>query len=209
MYENFDAAWHVRALSGEAAAVDQLATAALDPLYQFCFYRVGGDRHLCEEVVQETLVRAIGGLAAYEPGRAGGRIFPWLTGLARNEIRRVLSMRNNTASLEMLWARMDDDLRRIFAELDSRPLEEETLRREETREMVSAAMSQLPPPYRDALEAKYVLGRSVREMARLAGGTEKSIESKLSRARDAFRQTFRALVRNLNAEEYPVGSYLS
>ena len=58
-----------------------LATAALTPLYRFCFYRVGGARHLCEEVVQETLVRAICELDLYQPGRADANIFPWLTGL--------------------------------------------------------------------------------------------------------------------------------
>ncbi len=37
--------------------------------------------------------------------------------------------------------------------------------REETREMVNATMAQLPPHYREALEAKYVSGQTVRDMA--------------------------------------------
>ena len=77
----FDNSWHRLALAGNAEAVNRLARAALTPLYRFCFYRVGGARHLCEEVVQETLVRAICELDSYQPGRAGANIFPWLTGL--------------------------------------------------------------------------------------------------------------------------------
>ena len=59
-------------------------------------------------------------------------------------------------------------------------------------------MSQLPSQYRLALEAKYVAGKSVREIARALTMTEKGVESQLSRARRAFRETFLALAANLN-----------
>jgi len=78
----FDAAWRERALRGDGSAVKVLAEDALQPLYAFCLYRVGRNRALCEEVVQETLVRAIRELDRYEPARAGDNVFPWLTGLA-------------------------------------------------------------------------------------------------------------------------------
>jgi DNA-directed RNA polymerase specialized sigma24 family protein len=123
--------------------------------------------------------------------------------LARNEIRRVLAQQSASASLESLWARMDDDLRSIFMRLESEPLEEVILQREETREMVNATMSQLPERYRDALEAKYVLRQSVRDIAAHRSTTEKAIESLLSRARQAFRESFVALARNLNNEVFP------
>ena len=200
MQSTFDKSWHRRALAGDCEAIARMAAAVLDPLYRFCLYRVGQDRHLCEEVVQETLVRAIRDLAAYRPDRAAGNIFPWLTGLARNEIRRVLSREKATASLETLWARMDDDLRDVYARLESKPLDDEVLRREETREMVGATMSQLPSHYREALEAKYVAGKSVRDMATAWSMTEKAVESLLTRARKAFRATFVALARNLGLE---------
>ena len=200
MESNYDACWRERALGGDRAAIDRLANKALAPLYRFCFYRVGGDRHVCEEVVQETLYRAIGGLARYDPDRCADNIFPWLTGLARNEIKRVLSREKAIASLVQLWQRMDDDLRRIFAALDSEPLDEDVLRREETREMVGATMSQLPAHYRQALEEKYVLGKSVRDIAAALRVSEKTIESKLTRARKAFRETFRALAKNLSLD---------
>jgi len=196
----FDKSWHRRALAGDCEAVARMAAAVLEPLYRFCLYRVGQNRHLCEEVVQETLFRAIRDLAAYRPDRADGNIFPWLTGLARNEIRRVLSREQATASLETLWARMDDELRDVYARLESRPLGNEVLRREETRQMVGATMSQLPSHYREALEAKYVAGRSVRDMATGWNMTEKAVESLLTRSRKAFRATFVALSRNLGLE---------
>jgi RNA polymerase sigma factor (sigma-70 family) len=196
----FDASWRERALRGEVEAVQALADATLEPLYRFCFYRLARNRHLCEEVVQETLVRALRTLDSYEPGRAGNHVFPWLTGLARNEIHRVLRRENTGVSLEALWARMDRELLSVFARLESEPLAEEVLIREETSELVNAAMSQLPATYREALEAKYVAGQSVRDMAQTQCVSEKAIESQLVRARKAFRATFLALSRNLRAE---------
>jgi RNA polymerase sigma-70 factor (ECF subfamily) len=200
---NFDALWRRRALAGDPAAARALTDSALGPLYAFCLYRLGQDRHLCEEVVQETLVRAIEGLDAYDPDRSGGNIFPWLTGLARNEIRRALSRRKPAASLQALWEKIDGELLQVYARLDSEQFEGGLLRREETREMVSATMSQLPPHYRKALEAKYVQGQSVRDIAAATRASEKAVESQLTRAREAFRATFLALARNLNGE--PLG----
>lgn len=196
----FDAAWRTRALRGEPAAVAALADGMLAPLYRFCLYRVGRNPHLCEEVVQETLLRALRNLRQYDPPRAQGNIFPWLTGLARNEIHRVLAREKASVSLESLWARMDRELLDLYARLDSEPFGEELLLREETRELVNATMAQLPPHYREALEAKYVSGKSVRAMAESGRTTEKAVESQLTRARKAFRATFLALTRNLGVE---------
>ena len=200
MQPTFDETWHRGALAGDAPAIDRLARGALEPLYRFCFYRVGRNRHLCEEVVQETMLGAIRQLDRYEPARAGGDIFAWLTGLARNEIRRALAQEKLTASLENLWARMDRELRDVYARLESDPLGQEVIRREETREMVGATMSQLPAGYREALEAKYVAGKTVRDMAADWSISEKAVESRLTRARKAFRGTFVALARNLSLE---------
>jgi RNA polymerase sigma-70 factor (ECF subfamily) len=196
----FDQAWRRRALAGDAGAVKALADAVLQPLYAFCLYRVGRNRHLCEEVVQETLVRALRDLDKYEPERGGNHIFPWLTGLARNEIHRALQRERTTVSLEALWDRVDRELLDVFARLDSEPLGEDILVREETRELVNMTMAQLPSHYREALEAKYVDGKSVRDLAAVWRTTEKAAESQLTRARKAFKATFLALSRNLRTE---------
>ncbi len=200
MEPTFDVKWRRQALHGDDSAIGRLAGEGLEPLYRFCFYRVGQRRDLAEEVVQETLVRALRDLAKYDPARSGADIFPWLTGLARNEIQRVLTRRRQDASLQALWQRMDDDLRSLFARLEAEPFSDEVLAREETREMVNTTMSQLPPQYREALEAKYVSGKSVRDIAAMLSVTEKAVESQLSRARRAFRETFLALARNLDVE---------
>jgi RNA polymerase sigma-70 factor (ECF subfamily) len=196
----FNADWRARALAGQADAVKTLAEAALQPLYGFCLYRVGKNQHLCEEAVQETLVRAIRELHQYDPARAGDNIFPWLTGLARNEITRLLAREKNAVSLQTMWAKMDKELLAIYAKLELEPFGEDVLRREETRELVNTTMSQLPPHYREVLEAKYVGGKTVRDLAAIGSISEKAVESLLGRARQAFRVAFLALTRNLEPE---------
>ena len=200
MQSSFDTKWRRRAIQGDADAVGQLARDALQPLFRFCFYRLGHQEHLCEEVVQETLVQAISRLENYDPQRSRNNIFPWICGLARNEIRRALAREKSSVSLETMWAKMDQELRGVFMRLESEPFGDETLEREETRQMVNATMSQLPSQYGSVLEAKYVLGRSVRDIAAAMSTTEKAVESQISRARRAFRETFMALAQNLSLE---------
>lgn len=196
----FDEAWRQRALRGEPEAIKVLATSVLQPLFSFCLHRVGRNRHLCEEVVQETLIRALRDLENYDPPRANNNIFAWLTGLARNEIHRVLAREQGAVSLESLWAKMDKELLSVFARLDQEPFGDELLQRDETRDLVNSTMSQLPVHYREALEAKYLNGKSVRDLATSWQVSEKAVESQLTRARKAFRATFLTLSRNLEAE---------
>ncbi len=193
MPEYFDQRWHRRALRGEQLAVEALAAATIGPLYRFCFHRLGANSHLTEEVVQETLIRAIRDLEKYDPARAKGNILSWLTGLARNEIRRALGNEGEALNFQTLWDRLDEDLRTIYSRIESEPIASDVLDREETRDMVNATMAQLPAKYREALEAKYVAGKSIRDIAAAWRMSEKAVESQLTRARKAFRATFAAL----------------
>jgi len=197
---NFDAAWRTDAIAGRPEAIAALAAEAVTPLYRFCYYRVGKDRHVCEDVVQEALLAAIAQLDRYDPDRCGGDIFPWLTGLARNAIRRALSRRTSPAALEAVWLRMDRQLLGLYGAIEVEPLDDELIGREETRDMVNATMSQLPCRYGRALEAKYLHNQTVSQMAAATGQTAKAVESMLTRARKAFRKTFLALSRSLSVE---------
>lgn len=196
----FDEAWRRKALGGDAVAVQSLLEHVLQPLYSFCLYRVGKNQHWCEEVVQETMLRGLRDLRSYDPPRARNNIFPWLTGLARNEIQRVLQRENAAVSMQTLWANLDQELLGLYATLESEPLDDELLQREETRDLVNATMAQLPDHYRETLEDKYVRGKSQREMAEGRQLSEKALESQLMRARKAFRATFLAMSRHLQAE---------
>jgi RNA polymerase sigma factor (sigma-70 family) len=65
--------------------------------------------------------------------------------------------------------------------------------RAEVRESICAALDYLPSPYADVLEWKYVHDMSVAEIARRLGRSTKAAESLLTRAREAFRESFMLL----------------
>ncbi len=111
----FDEDWKRRALAGDRAAIEMLAAESLDPLYRFCFYRVGCNHELCEEAVQQTITTAMARLDRYDPQRAEHQIGGWLAGLARNEIRSILAHRPGSGALGRLWDGLDDQLQRAFS----------------------------------------------------------------------------------------------
>jgi RNA polymerase sigma-70 factor (ECF subfamily) len=57
-------------------------------------------------------------------------------------------------------------------------------------ESIAAALAALPEHYERVLQAKYVDGRSVQEIAEDSGQSFKAVESLLTRARQAFRDAY-------------------
>ncbi|HFE46750.1 MAG TPA: sigma-70 family RNA polymerase sigma factor [Nannocystis exedens] len=193
-----------RELLREAAAGDNNALARfyeahVDGLYAFVLPRVGRDRDLAEDVVQETFLRALGRTHDYKPER--GSLAIWLAWLARNAIRDSIREHRRSAQLHARAAAVDATMVQIFQALERAPLSDELLARAETRELVSATIAALPPRYRDALAAKYVREDSLMTLAQSFSITEAAAKSLLARARRAFRSTFVALA--ATAEQAP------
>jgi len=172
--------------AGERGAAEAFVERHLDPLYEFVHYRVGGDRAAAEDVVQDTLLVALRGLAGFD-GRSS--LHTWLCGIAKNKIRAERRKRR-PQPLEDVLSEADQDIHAILAEVASEPLPEWVLERQETAELVGATLSSLPPEYRRALVAKYVDGLSVAEIAAQTGKGVKAAESTLHRARLAFARIF-------------------
>lgn len=201
----FNAQWHRRALSGDHESIAFLAKQVLEPLYRFCFHRLGRNQSLAEDVAQETMLLAIERLESYDPRRSEGRIWGWLSGLARNEIRRVLKHYERGSSLQQFWDATDERLLEALRQVDSQMLSEADLLRNETRQLVNVTMSQLPVHYQKALEAKYLNGESLNQMAASLGVTVEAMESTLRRARKAFRETFDVFTRSIERGELDGG----
>lgn len=180
-----------RILRGDRAAAADLCDRHLDALYEFVHYRVGGDAHAAEEVVQDTLVVALERMQSFD-GRS--RMSTWLCGIAKNKLRAARRKRRPVAIGDVL-AEADDDIDAILAGVDSQELPDWILERQETQELVGATLSSLPPDYRRALLDKYVEELTVPQMAARDAKTEKATESHLSRARLAFARVFQLLAK--------------
>jgi RNA polymerase sigma-70 factor (ECF subfamily) len=191
-----DAERLTKARAGDDAALVELYERHVDGLWAFVFYRVGRDPVLCEDVVQETFLIALE-RDRFDPER--GSFAGWLCGLSRNVIRREL--RAGRRELAETWERIDATLLRSFQSLDTAPLGDEVLAREETRDLVRMTIANLPDDYRDALERKYVRGESLRELATAHACSESAAKSMLARARRAFKDAFAILAQSFGEEE--------
>lgn len=185
-----------RILSGDREAAEELFRGELDALYEFVHYRAGGRRNVAEDLVQDTFLVAFQRLASFD---GGSSLHTWLCGIARNKLREQ-RRRLRPKALEEVLLDSQAEIDAILASVAREPLPEWVLERRETRELVGATLSSLPEDYRQALVSKYLDGLSVAELGRRAGKSEKSVESTLHRARQAFGRVFELLARRRGGE---------
>ncbi len=179
-----------RVAAGDQGAFDAFFKEYFPRLFRFTLTRVDNNEELAEEIVQRTMCIVVRKMGTF---RGEALLFTWLCQICRNEASAVFRQRN----LELREDIPIEDHPAVQAALESvaaddgRP--ESAQRRDEIANFVRVTLEHLPTNYATALEMKYVLGCSVREIAeRLAVG-EKAAESILSRARAAFKERFRAI----------------
>ncbi len=183
--------------SGDEAALEEFYERYFPRLYRYIFYRVGRDHHHTEEVVNDTFMEALEKSGQYDPAR--GSVESWLITMSRNRIRSLNLLMGKAREYEHSWSLVDGELESLFADLDRRNLPDAALEAMELKELVSATMCSIPSKYSELLEMKYTAGMSVKDMAEKLHKTEKSIESQLTRAREAFREAFGVMATEMPA----------
>lgn len=184
---------------GDVGATDAFVEAHGDAVFEFILYRVGRKRDVAEDLTQETMLVALRKIAGFD-GRSSLRT--WLLGIAKNKVRESRRARH-ARTLGDLLIDTDDATLHILGKIESEPLPEDVLMREETAAFVGATLASLPEAYRTALTERYVDGRTVPETARAQGRNVKAAESTLHRARRAFRDVFTALAQGATGSEAP------
>ena len=149
------------------------------PLLYGMFMKRWPNPSLAEELVQKTVFDAVRGCASYDPSR--GSPEEWIFGIARNNIRLEMRKRASRPSV-------NGNISRYLEVIDTRPLPNEVLEREETVEVVRSALSRLESKEQAILRAKYIKGLPARDIARQMNITEKAVHSLLYRARISLRQ---------------------
>jgi len=162
-----------------------------DPVYGFIFYRVGRNADLAGDVAQETFVTALETIDRFDPRK--GEMFPWLTYIARNCIRKALRRRGRNDVSSDFWRTVDRKLTRAIAGIGSDIFPEELLVRKETAELVRMALTNLPLRYQLALRRRYFEELSLHEIAALEGINEGAVKVLLHRAKLAFRTAFETI----------------
>jgi len=146
---------------------EQTVRAYSADLYRYAYW-LCRDRHLSEDIVQESFVRA---WKAWSELRELAQAKAWLMTIVRNECMRAFSQRR--AEIEM--SEVDE------ADLPALPSFEAGL---ETAQLVAL----LPASYREPLLLQVLGGFSCAEIAAMLGTTEGAVMTRLTRARQALRQ---------------------
>lgn len=168
---------------GNRKAVEQWFRAHSDFIYTFVYYRVGGDRELVTDLVQETFATAMERLADFDPGR--GEMKTWLSLLARNCIRVALRQRNRFAGPSV--HEVDEAIVGSLATISDDELPDEVFQREETAHLVRLALTSLSPNHQTVLVERYWRQRPLVVVAADLGITEGAVKARLHRARLAFK----------------------
>ena len=158
------------ALAGDADAWADWVARTYAPVEAYVRWRCGGVKDLADDCLQETWLTAARKVRQFDPTR--GDFAGWVCGVARNVVRNQLRARRRHGARH-------------------RPLSEHAAcphRHDGTA--VAEALATLPERHEAVLRAKYLDGRTVREIAADWGETEKAVESLLTRARDAFRAAY-------------------
>jgi RNA polymerase sigma factor (sigma-70 family) len=160
------------AQNGGEWAWRQLFERHFDAVYRFCVALAGSRHDLAEELAQQVFITAARRIHRFDPGRATFRA--WLFGIARN---RHMAIRTS-------------EQRRKRHEESSAKGNPETVTQEEPDLRVHEALARLPWHYRIVLEAKYLRGLSMKEIASDSGASIEAIESLLRRARAGFARVY-------------------
>lgn len=176
-----DRVWRERGLRAAVLSGDEQAwriwyEESFAALYAYVRWRCGGLRDVADELVQETWLTAVRRIRSFDP--AQGCFAGWLHGIAANLLRnhfRRARQENHQPSIPCESSIAGGD-----AELEKR---EEALG-------VARALAALPERYEAVLRAKYLDQRPVADIAAEWGETAKAVESLLTRARQAFRETY-------------------
>lgn len=197
MLDGFDHAWKRRALSGDSDALRQLCDVITGPLFAYVMNLTSRDHFVSMDVVQGCALRAMRSLEDFDPERSGNQVLGWLVGLSRNELRREVRARRLAFPLGGMEAAM---VYENCSRINGSPLAPEAIENGETRALVTMTLAALRPSARQLLEAKYLHERSVKDIAETLRVPERTVHSRLSRARVSFARRFASLARAIAVE---------
>ena len=158
-------------------------------LTAFIQRRVGGDPAVAEDLLQNSMMRALKYLPGY---RADASLYTWLCQICRSEIA---DQRRRSAS-RVLPQRSDVDIdtagawQELVADAALEPAQQ--LAAVQQLQAVVQVLEGLPGHYAQLLELKYGHDMAVDEIASHLGMSATAVQSTLARARTAFRAAWQA-----------------
>jgi len=149
----------------------------LDAAYNLARWLTRNDED-AHDVVQEAYMRAFRFLGSFR----GGNVRAWVLRIVRNTCFTWLHQnRPHQPTVEF-----DEQ---IFGPDPLAPTPEQALSRNDDRQLVRRALQDLPPSHREVLILRELEGMSYKEISEITDMPAGTVMSRLSRARDGFRQS--------------------
>jgi len=150
------------------------------------------NRSLAEELLQKTVFDAVRGRGSFDPSK--GSPEQWIHAIARNNIHLEIRRRASRPSI-------NGDIISYFNAMDTKPLPDEVLEREEMTVVVRSALNKLENKEKAVLEAKYIEELSANDIARQMNTTDKAVYSLLYRAKLSLRRELERIASLSKKEE--------
>lgn|SRR5437763_5470147 len=154
-----------RARNRDADAWEALYRLAYPSLFSYAARRVG--THLADDVVSETMARAVASIQRFEQGRS---FVAWLFGIGRHVI-------SDFGRRGRRWARQP-----VEVPVRTEPNPGEALELDVDHRRINAAFSRLSPSDRELLELRVLAGLSSEEVGALIGKKAEAVRTAQSRA---------------------------
>ena len=139
-------------------------------VFRFIASATGAPAADVDDLVQETLLHAWRNRAQF---RGDASLLTWVLSIAKNRVKMRLRALGS---------------RPAFGAIDREELPADVVRSDESAAAVRRALDAIDPDHADVLLRRYFEGRTVREIAGALGESEKAVESRLHRAREALRE---------------------
>lgn len=167
-----------RTLAGDAQALATLHRRYYARIYRLALFRCRSTAD-AEDIAAETFVRAIDHLPGYR--FQGESLLPWLSRIATN-LATDQQRRRSTAPMLSYDQKTADDIRALLETLESDAPDPHSLaERQETRELLRAAIAKLPNEQADAILMRFGGDLPLVEIAAALGRSEGAIKSLIHR----------------------------
>lgn len=178
----------LRLSKGDTSATEELYNLFFDRIYSMVYNQVSRNHNSAEEVVRETWLAVIRSAKKFKRKSSP---YIWICSIAMQKVtdyqRRyypdnasVQKSSNNPKSSELKL-------------IDSGPLTDELIEKEETKAFVRMALGSIPGHYQQILVLKYLEYMSAKEIGQVLGKSTKSVEKALNNAKLALWEEIKAL----------------
>ena len=149
-------------------------------------FRIVRHREDAEDVVQDTFFKAYIHLESF---RSACRFSTWLTRIAINTSLMLLRKRRSRSEVSFDQRGDEDRIWKIWEFPDKSPNPEQIYEKRQTHDILTQAITRLPPAYRRVLTQYRDHEQSLQRIADSAGITAAATKSRLQRARLTIRST--------------------